>query len=305
MHIFIVRIFTALCVFLYGGLYSFVIYASESRSVTLVASVTIENHLNRDISGYLHRISMPVETAINQRLTSIRFDYPESLIYRNHIRGETRYVEFKVDVPAQSKLTRQLKFNLDLFSYDYSNLPEGEVPSPKGIYIKPRKYIESNSDPVILLSQKIRSQWAGDEERLLAAFQVPQDILDYQVQKTRGALYAAVNRVGDCTEYAALFVALARSMGYPARVTSEFLFTSRKEFSQPNHHAAEVYLNGRWIPVDPNLATDEKFGYGFGVGSVNKITLTRDFTWVWSNMWPKRFSPEEKPPKVTIHWKIE
>jgi len=80
-----------------------------------------------------------------------------------------------------------------------------------------------------------------------------------------------------------VFVALARAMGYPARLTSEFNFSEDSEFDQPNHHAAEVFMGGQWIPVDPNLGTDNKSDYGFGVTGLHKIVLKRDGSWVWSS----------------------
>ncbi|WP_169337090.1 transglutaminase-like domain-containing protein [Microbulbifer variabilis] len=292
-------------IFVFCIQYTLCAYADESKVVSLTASVTVNNKLDRDISGYIHRISVPVEDGVQQRLLSVRYKHPEVLKYKRHKRGDTRYVEFKFDVPAQSSVTRSVIFEMALKEYNYKDLPKGTIPYPKGRYIRPQKYIESESPPVKLLSQKIQSSSKSDEERLLAAFQAPQDIIEYRVQSTKGAYYAVIHKTGDCTEYAALFTALARSMGYPARVTSEFLFASRNEFSQPNHHAAEVYFNGRWLPVDPNLAIDSKFGYGFGSGRVSKITLTRDFTWVWSNVWPERFQPHEERPKVTINWKVE
>ena len=93
-------------------------------------------------------------------------------------------------------------------------------------------------------------------------------------------------------------------MGFPARMTSEFLFTEHREFSQPNHHAAEVYLNGRWIPVDANLALDPKFGYGFGSGAHSKIVLNRNSVWVWSNLWPRGVSKRPGKVDVDMQWTI-
>jgi hypothetical protein len=69
-------------------------------------------------------------------------------------------------------------------------------------------------------------------------------------------------------------------------MTSEFLFSKRNEFFEPNHHAAEVYLDGRWIPVDPNFALEPVLGYGFGRTAVSKVVLKRDNSWVWSNRIP-------------------
>jgi hypothetical protein len=56
--------------------------------------------------------------------------------------------------------------------------------------------------------------------------------------------------------------------------------------------------------VDPNLALDPQFGYGFGVGKSTKIILVRGDAWVWSNLWPKGVNAKSGNVDVDIHWKI-
>jgi transglutaminase-like putative cysteine protease len=62
-------------------------------------------------------------------------------------------------------------------------------------------------------------------------------------------------RVGDCNEHTALYVALARSLGIPARIAVGLVFTRGAFY----YHAwPEVYLDegnrrGVWLPVDPTL----------------------------------------------------
>lgn len=63
------------------------------------------------------------------------------------------------------------------------------------------------------------------------------------------------SRVGDCKSHAVLFVALARSLGLPARVAAGVVYLPQGEAGEGffYYHAwAEVYL-GRWISVDPTF----------------------------------------------------
>ncbi|MGD8276386.1 MAG: transglutaminase-like domain-containing protein, partial [Gemmatimonadota bacterium] len=55
---------------------------------------------------------------------------------------------------------------------------------------------------------------------------------------------------GDCNEHTVLYVALARSIGLPAR-TAVGLVSVRGRFYF--HAWPEVLLGGRWIAVDPTL----------------------------------------------------
>ena len=69
------------------------------------------------------------------------------------------------------------------------------------------------------------------------------------------ALEVLRTRVGDCNEHTALYVALARALGIPARIAVG-LVSVRGAFYY--HAWPEVYLtegNGRgmWLPVDPTL----------------------------------------------------
>ncbi|MGO8753009.1 MAG: transglutaminase domain-containing protein [Thermoguttaceae bacterium] len=56
---------------------------------------------------------------------------------------------------------------------------------------------------------------------------------------------------GDCTEHAVLLAALARARGIPARTAIGMVYQHQAFLY---HMWAEVYLDGRWIPVDGTLA---------------------------------------------------
>ena len=62
-------------------------------------------------------------------------------------------------------------------------------------------------------------------------------------------------KVGDCNEHTALYVAMARSIGIPARIAVGLVYVHGAFY----YHAwPEVYLRegqgrGLWLPVDPTL----------------------------------------------------
>lgn len=59
-------------------------------------------------------------------------------------------------------------------------------------------------------------------------------------------------RVGDCTEHTALFVALARAAGIPAREVSGLVYGGDEIGGFAWHAWAEVEIDGRWRRVDPS-----------------------------------------------------
>ena len=79
------------------------------------------------------------------------------------------------------------------------------------------------------------------------------DRLNYQIQTTRhGALWAYQTRVGDCSEYTDLSIALARAAGLPARAMYGWGYS---EDNFIGHAWVEFYLpNKGWQPADPTWA---------------------------------------------------
>jgi transglutaminase-like putative cysteine protease len=70
-------------------------------------------------------------------------------------------------------------------------------------------------------------------------------------EKALGAVKAAQQKKGDCSEYSDLFVALCRAKNIPARVATGY--TVRFDEISPKHHWAEVYLKKYgWVPFDPS-----------------------------------------------------
>jgi transglutaminase-like putative cysteine protease len=66
------------------------------------------------------------------------------------------------------------------------------------------------------------------------------------------AAEVARSREGDCTEHAVYLAALARARGIPARVAVGLVYiTSAQAFGY--HMWTEVWIDGRWIPVDATL----------------------------------------------------
>src|SRR5205823_9582341 len=69
------------------------------------------------------------------------------------------------------------------------------------------------------------------------------------------ALEVLRTRVGDCNEHTALYVAMARALGLPARIAVGLVYVRGGFY----YHAwPEVYVQegrgqGRWLPVDPTL----------------------------------------------------
>lgn len=121
-----------------------------------------------------------------------------------------------------------------------------------GPWLSPERFIESDASEIVLLAGHLRRN--NDVETVRATYQWVKDELHYEgyVAQDRGALYAARNRAGDCTEYAALLVALLRANGIPARLLGGFVVEQDALLRSVNYHNwAEVRINAQWHIVDP------------------------------------------------------
>lgn len=278
--------------------------AETARTVVLRAAVTVVNDGDKALAPYRFRLSIPADNHAQQRL--LRIDPAGGYRVEPHGNGVDKYLSFDWSVPAHGRIERQVAFVLRVAPYDYRKAPLPGARGPEGSFLLPSHYVESDAAEVVAIAQDIRRRHASPEGQLRAAYRYPQERLHYRAMANRGALYALHAGEGDCTEYAALFVAIARALGYPARLSSDFLFSQRTRFDQPNHHAAEVWLNGQWLPVDPNLALEPALGYGFGQGAASKVVLKRDGAWTWAQETPGLpASYRRKHVDVDIEWSIQ
>lgn len=100
----------------------------------------------------------------------------------------------------------------------------------------------------------------------------------------------AANGRGDCTEYAVLFGALARSAGYPTRIAIGVVIAESEGEVQAFGHAwAEVLLDNTWTLVDPTpiegahaighlpegYLRDEGPGYGLDLMRLQAIEVSK------------------------------
>lgn len=99
----------------------------------------------------------------------------------------------------------------------------------------------------------------GDETDALAVATRLNDWVHHELEKTPvvalpSARTVLEQRKGDCNEHTALYTAMARAAGLPARVAAGIVYTESL-FSQGSfyYHAwPEVWL-GTWVPIDPTF----------------------------------------------------
>jgi hypothetical protein len=146
--------------------------------------------------------------------------------------------------------------------------------------VAPTPQFDSDAPAIASLAREVAGGTKGTYE---AAVKLERHVFErlkksYGTSNDRASDVLAAGR-GDCTEHTALFVALARSLGIPARPVHGLVFAAYGD-SVPAlywHAWAEVRSGGAWIPLDPTFgqpvadATHIALGGGTRVDTVGLL----------------------------------
>lgn len=260
-----------------------------ARLVELTCAVTVTNQSQVAADKFVFRATIPPSGLPYQRARMLPVPGCST---RSHENGVDRFVEFHFPVPSSSRMIREIVFHVLLLPVDFGHqkvFAHGRD-TRLAPYLSPERFIESDAPEIIAAANGIFYGKATDLEKAGVAYGYPARTIRFRPGEPIGALGALRSRLGDCTEFAALFCALCRAGGVPARITSVFNMDSAAEMTsdQPNHNAAEAYIaSWGWVPVDPNLGQGRfDLGVGFAKTSNSVILLARAGAWVWSTWLP-------------------
>jgi len=123
-------------------------------------------------------------------------------------------------------------------------------------YLKPEAFIESDAPEIRAEAVRMVGSVTGTRAR---AERLTREVNALVEKKPTVSLPSALEvlrtKVGDCNEHTVLFVALARSLGIPARINVGLVYVRGAFY----YHAwPEVYVDeggdrGLWLPVDPTF----------------------------------------------------
>jgi hypothetical protein len=118
---------------------------------------------------------------------------------------------------------------------------------------EPNNFIQSDNPKIVAAARKAAGDIKDPWQAAVALERATRELItkpDYS-QAFASAAEVIETGVGDCTEHAVLLAALARARGIPARVATGLIYTDRKFLY---HMWTEVFVDGRWIPLDGTLA---------------------------------------------------
>src|SRR5438067_9357587 len=128
-----------------------------------------------------------------------------------------------------------------------------ERPDPAATkYLAAEAFIESDAPEIIAEAETAVRGVAGTRDRAERLVRYVNALLDKKpTVSLPSAREVLRTKVGDCNEHTALYVAMARATGIPARIAVGLVYIHGAFY----YHAwPEVYVdNGLWLPVDPTL----------------------------------------------------
>jgi transglutaminase-like putative cysteine protease len=139
---------------------------------------------------------------------------------------------------------------------DARDLAATPTPSDLERYLRPELFLESDAPEIRAEAEKAA---AGAATPRLRAERLTRHVHAIIEKRPTVSLPSArevlQTRVGDCNEHTALYVAMARSLGLPARIAVGLVYLRGAFY----YHAwSEVWIaespsRGLWLPVDPTL----------------------------------------------------
>ncbi|MDT8340037.1 MAG: transglutaminase-like domain-containing protein [Longimicrobiales bacterium] len=121
--------------------------------------------------------------------------------------------------------------------------------------LEPEPLIQSADPRIVRAAATVTSRsayWRQDPKRVARelSYHVARYVEDAVTFSVPSALQVLDTRRGDCNEHTVLYVAMARALGLPARTAVGLVYVDGSFF----YHAwPEVWLDGRWVAVDPTF----------------------------------------------------
>lgn len=153
----------------------------------------------------------------------------------------------------------------------------------RALYLRPEPLVPLDG-PVRRLAEETTRAFKTDADKARAIYEWVAQTMRYDKTGAgwgRGdALFACDAKRGNCTDFHALIIGMARSAGIPARFAIGLpLPEARGSGTIPGYHCwAELYVEGQgWVPVDASEAAKNpaRRDYFYGHHDENRIELSR------------------------------
>jgi transglutaminase-like putative cysteine protease len=233
------------------------LHLNISTKLTIVPQS--EDSLIREVGYQLNYMPLDTwqQTVKAKKIEPAAIEANNSLFFRW---DNPKTADLGFDISSEISVKNDLIKIRGKIPFPLTNLPPEVVQ-----YTLPSQNINSDNPAIAALASELAS---GNNDLNLVAFSLFGWVADnIEYRKTpqteliaQSATWVLVNRYGVCDEIATLFIALARSLGIPARYAAGLAYSNLPEIADWQPHGwAELYFPGYgWVPFDP---TYREFGF--------------------------------------------
>ncbi|MBY0494931.1 MAG: transglutaminase-like domain-containing protein [Cyanobacteria bacterium] len=139
---------------------------------------------------------------------------------------------------------------------DPRDLKPAPAPPDLDRYLRAEPFIESDAPEIKAAAEKMVMGVTGTRARAERLTREVNTMIDKKpTVSLPSALEVLRTQVGDCNEHTVLYVALARSLGIPARINVGLVYVRGAFYyhAWPEVYIAERKGEGLWLPVDPTF----------------------------------------------------
>jgi len=176
---------------------------------------------------------------------------------RKFEQGGNAYAEFQFERPKKP-IEIAINVTAEIYRYDLSvastenSHRQLEDRAELKKWLVDERYLEKDAPDIQSAAKALAGKSDEETVRNTMAFvgrtmrKGPFDSADH------GAVWALEKKLGDCTEYSDLFIALCRANGVPARSRGGYVVIDVARGDTPKHDWAEAYIGkAGWVPFDP------------------------------------------------------
>jgi transglutaminase-like putative cysteine protease len=220
------------------------------------------------------------QTDRNQEIDRLKIDAPPPISIGREFRFGNQVLHVRVEQPKPPIV---VNLTLDATRRENSGSDEPLGNDERALYLRSEPLVPLDGPVRALALEAIRGL-SGDEEKAKAIYDKVVGMMKYDKSGTgwgRGdALFACDARRGNCTDFHALVIGMARSVGIPARFAIGLPLNAKHgEGDIPGYHCwAELYVRGRgWVPVDASEAAKDpaRRNYFFGHHDENRLEFSK------------------------------
>jgi transglutaminase-like putative cysteine protease len=250
----------------------------KSRTFQLTYQATIRD-IPKDAKTLEAWVPLP-QTDLNQTIHQISINAPVPVTIGRDVRSGNQSLHVRVDRP---KGPVPITLVIEATRRENAGHQESLSAEERRTYLAPEPLVPVDG-PIRELSLRATAGLTAGEAKARAIYETVTALMKYDKSGTgwgRGdALYACEARRGNCTDFHALLIGMARSAGIPARFAIGLpVPASRGSGEIPGYHCwAELYVDGRgWIPVDSSEAAKDpaRRDYFFGHHDEGRLEFSR------------------------------